>query len=136
MPSSLRRCRCCDTTAYNQEDLQLFRKDKKQPYGRRNECKDCYAKNIRNWTLQTKYGITQEDYLLMLEAQDNSCAICNTIETDRHGVFHVDHNHTTGEVRALLCSSCNQAIGLLKEDIIAIRKAADYIEFWKEVSHP
>ena len=132
----MRKCRECDIKAYTQDELHIFRTDKKQPYGRRNECKPCYAKNIRNWTLQTKYGITQEDYLSMVEAQDNKCAICETIETDRYGVFHVDHNHTTGEVRALLCSSCNQALGLLKEDVKAIRKAADYIEFWQEVSHP
>jgi hypothetical protein len=136
MPSSFyRKCRCCGITADTKEELELFRKDSKQPFGRRNECKECYAKNIRNWTLQSKYGITQEDYDVMLENQNNSCAICNTKETDRYGVFHVDHCHTTGKVRALLCSNCNQALGLFYDNSEALSKASQYVEYWKEVHY-
>jgi len=42
--------------------------------------------------------------------------------------WHVDHNHTTGKVRGILCQQCNQAIGLFKDNIFIIEKAAEYLE--------
>lgn len=40
----------------------------------------------------------------------------------------VDHNHETGQIRGLLCSNCNRAIGLLRDDAGLMRKAADYVD--------
>lgn len=63
----------------------------------------------RNKRLMSLYGITLEQYEQMLTAQNGVCAICGRIPTGRS--LHVDHNHKTGEVRGLLCHSCNFAIG-------------------------
>src|SRR5690242_13759158 len=69
-----------------------------------------------------KFGITLEQYEEMLKAQDNKCAICRKEETTPHSRskkiirLAVDHCHTTGKVRGLLCRSCNQVLGVLKED--------------------
>lgn len=86
----------------------------------------------REKILQEKYGITLQTYLKMLEAQGSKCAICNQIETslDRHGnlkPLYVDHNHTTGKVRALLCSACNLALGNFKESIDSLLNAVSYL---------
>ena len=74
--------------------------------------------------LKGKYGITLEQYNEMHQAQDDCCKICNN-KTDK---LVVDHCHTTGEIRGLLCSTCNSAIGLLKEDPKVISNAIEYLK--------
>lgn len=63
--------------------------------------------------------------------QHGECAICQvplTIEPGRQGdAAHVDHDHTTGRVRGLLCVTCNSGIGHLDDDPYLLRKAADYL---------
>jgi len=78
--------------------------------------------------------LTKDQYDAMIEAQNNKCAICNQTETckdpsnDCVRRLSIDHNHTTGEVRELLCHSCNSGIGKFKEDIELLRAAIAYIE--------
>lgn len=71
---------------------------------------------------EKKFGLSPEAYAAMHEAQGGCCAICRE---DRKLV--VDHNHSTGAVRSLLCSPCNTAIGLLKEDPKLMRAAIKYL---------
>ena len=67
----------------------------------------------------------------MLEEQQGCCKICNISEADANGKrLHVDHNHVTGQVRGLLCTRCNTAIGKFKDDPKIIRNAIAYIERW------
>jgi len=63
-----------------------------------------------------KYKMTIDKYDLMLEEQNNRCAICYC-QFCKLEKPHVDHNHKTGAVRALLCRHCNTAIGSLKENM-------------------
>ncbi len=70
-----------------------------------------------------KYGLAPEKFLAMLDAQNGCCVIC--LEYLDKPV--VDHCHETGKVRALLCSPCNTAIGLLKECPVRMRSAIDYV---------
>ena len=86
-----------------------------------------YIRN-RNTKLKRAYGITHDDYLLMLEQQNYKCACCGVDNKDSGAKgLVVDHNHTTGEVRQLLCSSCNTALGLLKEDEYIIDNLLEYV---------
>lgn len=71
-----------------------------------------------------KYGITPEDFDRMLRQQDRKCAICSAI----HKKLCVDHDHSTGKVRALICRNCNTGIGNLGDSAALLRKAADYLE--------
>lgn len=65
---------------------------------------------------KSKYGITQDDWDAMYSAQGGVCAICKVPgRTGKHKILSVDHCHTTGRVRGLLCSICNSAIGSLGE---------------------
>lgn len=76
-----------------------------------------------------EYNITLEDYDTMYEAQGGKCKICGTEDpkTPKNGRFCVDHNHETGEVRGLLCSSCNRGIGLLQDNPDVILSAYKYL---------
>jgi Autographiviridae endonuclease VII len=77
------------------------------------------------YNLQRNYGLAYEDYCRMAEEQNGLCAIC---EQPPYRNFDVDHNHQTGVVRQLLCSNCNTALGLLKDNPDILRKAAVYLE--------
>jgi len=83
-------------------------------------------KNSRKLTLNSKlrrYGITLEKYNLMIEGQKGMCAICNNVP-DR---LVIDHNHATGEVRQLLCVSCNAALGQVKESENIVLSMLSYL---------
>ncbi len=71
--------------------------------------------------------MSQDDYDKLLQLQNGVCAICQQ-ECSTKRSLAVDHDHQTGQVRALLCRDCNITIGLMKEDAARLRAAADYIE--------
>jgi hypothetical protein len=72
-----------------------------------------------------RYGLTQEHFDKMLAEQDNKCALCFKSFDDAK-VF-VDHCHSIGNVRGLLCPSCNTALGLIKDDLGWLAKAKKYL---------
>lgn len=97
---------------------------------------DTSNREARRWArLRRMYGLTPEAFAELLESQGGCCAICRTPEPSGRGYWHVDHDHSccSGEescgecVRGLLCSRCNQAIGLLGDDPDVIIRAADYV---------
>jgi hypothetical protein len=75
-----------------------------------------------------RYGVSLEQYLEMLRAQDYKCLICEVKAEELDRDLCVDHCHTTGKIRGLLCNSCNTALGLLKEREDLILKAIEYIK--------
>ena len=81
----------------------------------------------RRAVLKSTYGLTIEQYDLILESQNNCCAICKTDTPSGRGRFHVDHNHKTGEIRGLLCHHCNLALGNFKDDVPTLLNAIDYL---------
>lgn len=91
-------------------------------------CRSYYQSNktkIREYKWKLRYGLTREDIYDLYASQDGCCAIC---KKELNDVFVVDHCHSNGQVRGLLCNQCNQAIGLLNEDVSAFSNAIDYIK--------
>lgn len=86
----------------------------------------------RNAALKRTYGISSKDYAEMLEAQGFSCALCQSKEPCGVGRFHVDHCHTTGKVRGLLCHYCNIGLGHFKESAALLERAIEYLRVTKE----
>lgn len=78
---------------------------------------------------QYLYGITTEEYDALMEVQGGACAICGSTEwPGKNNTPHVDHCHTTGKIRGLLCGKCNVALGNMDDDPARLRAAADYLE--------
>lgn len=76
-----------------------------------------------------RHGLTVQEFRVMLERQDNLCAVCGGPWRGWNGRSpHIDHDHETGRVRGLLCSPCNTAIGRFSDDPNLLRRAADYLE--------
>ena len=88
---------------------------------------------LTNKQLKYSYGVTLEQYNEMLNKQSGSCAICGRHQSESKKRLHIDHNHSTGQVRALLCYRCNAGIGLLDEDINRLDMAKLYLLKWNSV---
>lgn len=120
------------------------------------KCKKCCNADVRTWRDENpekaarltlngnlrKYNLSPERYAAMLQAQDSCCAICGTDRPGGQGRFHVDHDHkccpgirSCGRcVRGLLCNNCNAGLGRFEDNVVALRKAIDYLEQWQEAS--
>jgi hypothetical protein len=77
--------------------------------------------------LKNRYGITIEEYNKILFDQNNGCAICGKETAYNNGEkrLHVDHCHTTGRIRGLLCSQCNTTLGHLEK--LGFDKIMEYL---------
>lgn len=148
MPTGyLRQCKECKN-AYlreyykNNEDQRRKRRERKwewrqDPTNRAYENAKGYeaqrvrenrAEVYRRHLYKKNYGMTIADYDRMADEQGHGCAICHQPPSGKHKYFHIDHCHTTGKVRALLCSSCNTALGSFKDDENLVLAAAAYLE--------
>lgn len=75
-----------------------------------------WSEKQRNRMLRHRYGIDHAQYMAMLAAQNNGCAICGKTGGDTRATrLYVDHNHETGGVRKLLCAGCNSAVGMVEK---------------------
>ncbi len=84
------------------------------------------AKNREKVNLRkrlAKRGLSPEAYEVLIEEQDGKCAICR-----RERKLDIDHCHTKGHVRALLCGPCNRALGFMDDDPALLRAGATYLE--------
>lgn len=115
---------------YSRKRYQLNSEQEKQrvrEYDQAN--KDKVATRLRDRHLKRRYGLSQEDYDLILAEQNGRCAICGSEDPfDRWGKFHVDHDHLTGYVRGLLCSNCNIGLGQFKDNPMMLKQAIQYLE--------
>jgi hypothetical protein len=67
----------------------------------------------------------------MLKKQNNKCYICNRPDSEQTRSLHIDHDHKTGKVRALLCHHCNTTIGSLKENTKVLKNIINYLKEYK-----
>ena len=81
----------------------------------------------RSAYLQRKYRVSIEEYEAMLARQGGGCGICGQPPSGRISL-HVDHDHQTGRVRALLCFKHNNALGDFDDDPYLLRAALRYVE--------
>lgn len=77
--------------------------------------------------LRRTFGITYEQYESLLEKQDRKCFICQRHETEFSTKLAVDHDHTTQEIRGLLCMNCNKLIIGKNTDPSIFLKAYEYL---------
>lgn len=133
------------TVCHQNKPIDQFWRDNRRLNGRMSRCKSCktrifnkYRKQrgydkTRYWKnplkererhLVKKYGVTLRDYDALFERQSGACAICGKQQVR---ALDVDHNHVTGIVRGLLCTSCNRMIGHSGDDPTRLLAAAKYL---------
>ncbi len=143
-------CSKCHST----QDIEQFPKHVRYAAGRTTWCRACLASRARQWAannqerarelgrisnrrnpdlrrnskFKARYGITLTQYDAMIAKQDNRCLICGrTGEEAQRGRLVVDHCHTTGKIRGLLCGLCNVGLGSLGDSPALLIKAAQYL---------
>lgn len=95
----------------------------------RNKCKSCAVKISVERNHRITYGITLEQRDNLVKEQDYKCAICGKHEQDSvKQKLCVDHCHTSGKVRGMLCSNCNVMLGQAKDNIDILISAISYLQ--------
>ena len=89
--------------------------------------KEYYELSNRNARFKRIYGITLDEYNLMVTEREGCCDICGKHYTIEGKNLAVDHCHTTDKVRGLLCFRCNIGIGYLQDDINILNLAIKYL---------
>jgi hypothetical protein len=119
----------------------LFSINRRDSRGFSYNCKACesakhkeYYKATRDKRLEYRrkylYGVDEEVYQVLLEQSGGVCEICKE-ECVSGRALAVDHCHNSQEVRGLLCTNCNTALGSFKDDIDLMKKAIEYLERFK-----
>jgi hypothetical protein len=120
------------------KDPEEFPCNRRARSGRGAYCKPCHNArnratikrlygNTRHYHLKQRFGIGAAEVDAMIAAQGGLCACC----CEKPAV-HVDHDHKTGKVRAILCEPCNGGLGQFKDDPQTIRNAIAYLKRAKE----
>lgn len=87
----------------------------------------CHTRTAKRSALKLKYGITEAEYERLRAAQDYRCAICRVHESES-GTLAVDHCHTRGHVRGLLCRACNVLLGCARDNVLVLTMAIRYLD--------
>lgn len=115
---------------------------KKKSYNSKyyNNNKELYKQQSKEWKkrnpekvkltnrkyLLKKFGITIEEFEILLQKQNNRCWICRE-KPQKNINLTVDHCHTTKKIRGLLCRNCNLALGNFKNSIVHLKQAIKYL---------
>ena len=99
-------------------------KDKFKAYKQAN--KERAAESAWKSRLKIEYNLTIEQYNSMLTEQSGGCKIC--LKPDEGRKLAVDHCHSSGKVRGLLCNKCNRAIGLLNDSVDSAERLYIYLK--------
>lgn len=83
-----------------------------------------YTVNRRH-RLKKQFGITLDVYNALLQSQNGKCKLCGQPQPNRD--LAVDHDHVTGRIRGLLCTTCNVGLGALGDNEEGLLKALAYI---------
>jgi hypothetical protein len=124
------------STCKQAKELTDFHKRTASKDGLRATCKTCVSKQRRHrpnsneykTKIKRVYGIDLNEYHRMLLEQNGECKICGVTEPGLgRDYFCIDHCHTTGKVRGLLCNSCNVGIARFKDNCELLKNAINYL---------
>jgi hypothetical protein len=94
------------------------------------------AKNSTNKSRRFKnFGITEAQYNQMFTSQEGRCLGCLRHQSELNKSLAVDHCHTTGKIRGLLCDNCNRGLGFLKDNKDTLKRLGEYLDNARNVDH-
>jgi hypothetical protein len=139
--------KCCRTCLEVKPVSEFYKQQAKRDHLQQH-CKTCSRNNLGKWRDKNpgrpqklaadwrrikEFGILPEEYNALMEAQGDVCAICGERNQRKnkdgsHYALTVDHCHTTGVIRGLLCNLCNPLLGYCRDDRALLEAAAAYLE--------
>lgn len=124
-PEVIEKARIRNSTPEAREKRKLYKKTIMGKIAEHKDRNKRYSKTGFEKHLIQRYGISANDYNDIFSHQKGVCAICWRKQSTK---LHVDHCHTTGVVRGLLCGNCNRALGLMKDNVDFLSKAIIYLQ--------
>lgn len=112
----------------NKEEVKKRAKDwavKNKDRVKQSQAKNYSTEKYRKYSFKSRYGISTDEYNTFFQKQDGKCKICNITSEKR---LYVDHCHTTGKIRGLLCQQCNTGLGMFKDNEDNLMKAIKYLK--------
>jgi len=88
----------------------------------------------RKYSLRKRYNLSELDYKALFDKQGGKCAICNRHESEFGRSLCVDHRHSDGVVRGLLCNDCNTTLGKMNDSIERLNSAIQYLSRTNELT--
>jgi len=82
----------------------------------------------RNSARKQRYGIEKEEFKRMVAEREGKCDMCHEVPAGKRKTLFIDHDHSNGRIRGLLCSSCNTGLGLLGDNIEVPLKVQQYLQ--------
>ena len=125
----MKKCKGCE------KEITEGRSDKKYCTTKcrsRSHMREWRAKNpernkqtSRRAKIKKAYSISLEEYDKIFKSQGGLCAICYDSEKGKR--LAVDHCHSTGKIRGLLCQTCNRGLGMFYDNPVLLRRAISYV---------
>lgn len=129
----------CTTCGIYKDASQFKLEVDKRAYGgvaMRSKCRSCDELRKYKRFIKKTYDFSWEQYESMFDQQGGKCSICKSrVSSSRTTRLFVDHCHDTGVVRGLLCSSCNNALGLFKDSTTILKSAITYLEAGRDLAN-
>lgn len=116
-------CKECQAFRYREWRRQNLKKMAADQKRRRH----ADPERFKDYSRKAMYGMGPGAYDAMLAKQDGKCAICRSEKGGGRGGFHVDHCHSLGHVRGLLCHGCNVSLGHFQHDTAVLEAAIQYL---------
>lgn len=109
------QCKCCDNERNRKRHKENRHRNNELSKKWRQKNPDKRRKYARKFELKSRYGLSADQYDEILRRQKGGCAVCGiTLDSKTRGATpHVDHCHSTGVVRGILCGKHNLAEGLI-----------------------
>mgnify|MGYP000647893817 CR=1 FL=1 len=120
-------CRTCGEFKSPKEFQFWKQKNSYGGYQSSTACKSCEKLRKLKSLLKHKYNLGWDEYLQMVDDQDNKCLLCGSPPDNAHGRLVVDHCHYTGKVRGLLCIGCNLYLSKIEACPDYLQKVLDYL---------
>jgi len=126
--TSIKTCTKCKKTY--PATSEHFHRHKRRKDGLDPWCKECKKRYAKFHYQYKRYKITKMEFEKMLEKQKGKCLICgryfDKLNFPQH--THIDHDHKTGKVRALLCNNCNVILGNAFDNPLVLINAMKYLK--------
>jgi hypothetical protein len=119
IPEGFRWCPTCEQPVAHED----FTRSASTASGFGSRCRACDRAANSAGYFYRRYKLTQRQLTALRTAQQDRCAICGDPDPQ-----HLDHDHSTGMIRKLLCQRCNQGLGLFRDDPYLLHVAGLYIE--------
>jgi hypothetical protein len=122
------RCEECYNMHYKEKYRKKTTKERSEIYKRR--IQGLSFEDRKKIRLKYRFGLSLDEYNDRIKIQNNKCFLCEKIfeGTGAYKSANVDHDHKTGKIRKLLCSRCNQVLGLVDENLKLLKEMILYLE--------